>query len=77
MVHEEERIIAGRWAASIEQYWEQFTEVAAPFRPLLAQLTPEGKAQAVEEILVALGRFWNGKELNMPLEIVIGSGTRP
>jgi ubiquinone/menaquinone biosynthesis C-methylase UbiE len=76
-VHEEDRIIAGRWASSVEEYWEQFTEVAAPFRPLIDQLTPEKMAQAKSEIFAALKRFWNGKELNMPLEIVIGSGTRP
>jgi SAM-dependent methyltransferase len=76
-VREEDRIIAGRWQSSVEEYWEQFTEVAAPFRPLLAQLTPEKKDQAVAEILAALGKFWDGKELNMPLEIVIGTGTRP
>jgi SAM-dependent methyltransferase len=76
-VHEENRIVAGRWASSIEEYWEQFTEVAAPFRPLLEQLTSEKKAEAKAEILAALGKFWNGKELNMPLEIVIGTGTHP
>jgi SAM-dependent methyltransferase len=76
-VHEEDRIVAGRWADSLERYWEQFTEVAAPFRPLLDQLTPEKKEQARLESLAALKRFWNGSELNMPLEIVIGSGVRP
>jgi SAM-dependent methyltransferase len=76
-VHEEHRIIAGRWASSVEEYWEQFSEVAAPFRPLIDQLTPEKLAQAKVEIFAALKKFWNGKELNMPLEIVIGSGTRP
>jgi len=76
-VHEEDRIIAGRWAASVEEYWEQFTEVAAPFRPLIDQLTPEKMAQAKAEIFAALKKFWDGKELNMPLEIVIGTGTRP
>jgi SAM-dependent methyltransferase len=75
-VHEEDRIVPGRWAASIEEYWEQFTEVAAPFRPLMDQLTPEKKAQAKAESLVALKKFWNGKELNMPLEIVIATGMR-
>jgi len=75
-VHEEDRIIAGRWASSAEEYWEQFTEVAAPFRPLLEQLTPEKMTEAKAEILAALGKFWTGKELDMPLEIVIGSGTR-
>jgi SAM-dependent methyltransferase len=76
-VHEEDRIVAGRWASSVEEYWEQFTEVAAPFRPLIDQLTPEKKVQAQAEILAALKKFWNGKELNMPLEIVIGTGIRP
>src|SRR3981189_1608763 len=76
-VHEEDHIIAGRWASSVEEYWEQFTEVAAPFRPLIDQLTPEKMAQAKAEIFAALKKFWDGKELNMPLEIVIGTGTRP
>jgi SAM-dependent methyltransferase len=76
-VHEEDRIVAGRWASSVEEYWEQFTEVAAPFRPLIDQLTAEKKTQAKAEILAALKKFWNGKELNMPLEIVIGTGIRP
>jgi SAM-dependent methyltransferase len=75
-VHEEYRIIAGCWASSIEQYWEQFTEVAAPFRPLLDQLTPEKMAQAKAESFAALNKFWSGKELNLPLEIVIGTGIR-
>jgi SAM-dependent methyltransferase len=76
-VHEEDRIVPGRWAGTLEQYWEQFSEIAAPFRPLIEQLTPQKKAEAVAEILAVLGRFWNGKEMNMPLEIVIGTGIRP
>jgi SAM-dependent methyltransferase len=76
-VHEEDRIVPGRWASSIEEYWEQFSEVAAPFRPLIEQLTPEKLSQAKSEIYTALKKFWNGKELNMPLEIVIGTGMRP
>ncbi len=75
-VHEEARIVNGHWAGPPEEYWEQFSEVAAPFRPLLAQLSPQEKAAATAEILTALKRFWNGRELNMPLEIVIASGTR-
>ena len=64
------------WTSSPEKYWEQFAEIAAPFRPLIEKLTPETRAKAVEEILAALGKYWNGKELNMPLEIVVGTGTR-
>ncbi|MGA8142881.1 MAG: class I SAM-dependent methyltransferase [Candidatus Acidiferrales bacterium] len=73
---EEVRSVQGKWTSSLEKYWEQFTEVAAPFRPLIEKLTPETRAKAVEEVLDALRKYWDGKELNMPLEIVIGTGTR-
>src|SRR5437879_3051442 len=76
-VHEADRIIPGRWSGSVEEYWEQFTEVAAPFRPLLDQLTTEQRAQARDERLLAVKKFWDGREINLPLEIVIGSGIRP
>jgi ubiquinone/menaquinone biosynthesis C-methylase UbiE len=73
---EDVRTVPGRWKSSLEQYWEQFTEVAAPFRPIMEKLTPETRAKAFEESLNALRKYWNGKEVNLPLEIVIGSGTR-
>ena len=73
---EDVRTVPGRWKSSLEQYWEQFTEVAAPFRPIIEKLTPETRAKAFEESLNALRKYWNGKEVNLPLEIVIGSGTR-
>ena len=75
-VDEQARIVNGHWAGPPEEYWEQFSEVAAPFRSLIAQLSPEKMAQAQSEIFTGLKKFWNGKELNMPLEIVIGTGTR-
>jgi hypothetical protein len=73
---EEVRVITGKWTSSLEKYWEQFTEVAAPFRPLIDKLTQETRAQAVEEVLATLRKHWDGKELIVPLEIVIGSAVR-
>ena len=73
---EEVRTVSGLWTSSLEKYWEQFSEVAAAFRPLVDRLTPETRAKAVEEILAGLRKYWDGKELKMPLEIVIGTGTR-
>ncbi len=76
-VTEEGRTVPGPWPGPPEQFWEQFTEVAAPFRPLIAQLTPEKKAIAVAEILAGLRKYWDGKHTALPLEIVVASGTRP
>lgn len=75
-VREEVRTVPGRWPGTAEEFWEQFSEVAAPFRPLIEQLTPQTRAEVVAEILAALRKFWNGNELNIPLEIVVGTGVR-
>jgi SAM-dependent methyltransferase len=75
-VREEVRIITGRWEGSPEDYWQQFTEVAAPFRPLIAKLTPETRAKAEAEIFAGLRKLSDGKVLTMPLEIVIGTGVQ-
>src|SRR5712664_2120011 len=60
-VHEEARIVNGHWAGPPEEYWEQFSEVAAPFRPLIAQLSREKMTQAKSEIFSGLHKFWNGR----------------
>jgi SAM-dependent methyltransferase len=73
-VREEVRTVIGRWDGSPEDYWQQFTEVAAPFRPLIAELTPETRAKAEREIFAGLRKFSGDKILTMPLEIVIGTG---
>lgn len=76
-VREETRTIEGRWNGSVDEYWEQFREVAAPFRVILEKLDPESKTQAIHEIKSALVKFQQGAELLLPLEIVIGTGVRP
>jgi ubiquinone/menaquinone biosynthesis C-methylase UbiE len=76
-VREEVRTVTGRWEGTPEEYWQQFTEVAAPFRPLIAKLTPEIRAKAEAEIFAGLRKLSDGKVLTMPLEIVIGTGMKP
>lgn len=75
-VREEVRTVQGRWAGSPEEYWQQFTEVAAPFRPLVARLTGETRARAEAEIFAALREISDGSVITMPLEIVVGTGIR-
>ncbi len=76
-VREEVRTVEGRWHGSVDEYWEQFREVAAPFRVILEKLDPESKTHVVGEIKSALVNFRQGAELILPLEIVMGSGVCP
>ncbi|HEX4076644.1 MAG TPA: class I SAM-dependent methyltransferase [Candidatus Acidoferrales bacterium] len=75
-VREEVRTVPGRWVGSPEEYWQQFTEVAAPFRPMIAKLTPETRARAEAEILAGLRKISDGTAITMPLEVVAGTGIR-
>ncbi|HUJ81959.1 MAG TPA: class I SAM-dependent methyltransferase [Candidatus Acidoferrales bacterium] len=75
-VYEEFRTVEGRWQGSVDEYWQQFSEVAAPFRVILNQLSPESKTQAINEIKSALKKFQADNDLVLPLEIVIGTGVR-
>ena len=75
-VSEEVRTVPGRWVGPPEQYWQQFTEVAAPFRPLVAKLTGETRAKAEAEIIAGLRKLSDGTAVTMPLEIVVGTGIR-
>ena len=75
-VSEEVRTVPGRWAGSPEEYWQQFTEVAAPFRPLVAKLTSETRAKAEAEIFAGLRKLSDGSTITLPLEIVVGTGIR-
>ena len=73
---EEVRTVTGHWKGTLEEFWQQFTEVAAPFRPLIAKLTPETRNKVEAEIFAGLRKLSDGKELSMPLEIVVGTGVR-
>lgn len=73
---EQVRTISGRWLGPPEQYWQQFTEVAAPFRPLVAKLTGEARLRAEAEIFSELRKLSDGSVITMPLEIVVGTGIR-
>ena len=70
---EEFRTVEGRWQGTVDEYWHQFSEVAAPFSVILNQLSPDSKTQAVTEIKSALKKYQQGPEIILPLEIVIGT----
>jgi SAM-dependent methyltransferase len=75
-VREDVRTVSGHWLGTPEEYWQQFTEVAAPFRALVRRLAGETGVRAKAEILAGLGRFYDGSRITMPLDIVVGSGVR-
>ena len=77
LVKEEHIRVPARWPGGPEEYWTQFTEVAAPFKPLLAQLTPEKLKEVRAEVIAGLkaSHVQDGC-VTMPLELVLVSATK-
>jgi len=76
-VREVFRTVQAHWDGAAEEYWHQFTEVAAPYRAMIAQLSPQTRPTVIAESVAALNKFSDGNGITLPLEIVIGSGNRP
>jgi ubiquinone/menaquinone biosynthesis C-methylase UbiE len=77
LVKEEHIRVSARWPGGAEEYWTQFTEVAAPFKPLLAQLTPEKLNEVRAEVIAGLkaNQVQDGC-VTMPLELVLASAAK-
>ncbi len=71
---EETRTILLVWAGSPGEYWERFSESAAPFRALIEGIPDDRRAQAFRETLEAIGEHYDGKELEFVGVIVVGTG---
>lgn len=73
---EEHISVPASWPGSAEDYWDNFTEVAAPFKPLLAQLPPARRDDVRFEVIAGLQKYVKDGRVSFPLEIVLASATK-
>ena len=75
-VKEDHLSVAARWPGSVEEFWTQFTEVAAPFKPLLAQLPPAKREDVRFDVIAGLQKYVEDGHITFPLEVVLASASR-
>ncbi|HLK05190.1 MAG TPA: class I SAM-dependent methyltransferase [Candidatus Acidoferrum sp.] len=75
-IKEDHLSVPARWPGSVEEYWTQFTEVAAPFKPLLAQLPPARRDDVRFDVIAGLQKYLKDGHITFPLEVVLASATR-
>ena len=74
---EEPRRIPCERVGTPESFWEEFREVAAPFRAMIAALPAERRAELDREVLAAMQPYATGDRLQFHAEINLACGTRP
>ena len=76
-VEEEQLRIVCERIGTPEEFWEEFREVAAPFRPLIEGLPPELRAQLDGEVLAAMQQYSTGDRMQFHVEVNLARGMRP
>jgi len=76
-VREERKQIPCERVGSPETFWQEFREVAAPFRPLIEGLAPDRRAELDMEVLETMGRYMKGDRLAFDVDVNISAGTCP
>jgi SAM-dependent methyltransferase len=73
---EETRKIPWTWPGSAEEVWEQVQGVSAPFRPLFERVPPVAWESIHAEVLAALGRYRDGKQVKFGAVVVFATGAK-
>jgi SAM-dependent methyltransferase len=63
------------WPGSAEECWEAASELAAPFKKLIAALPPDQTEEVIGEILDGLRRFESGGNINLPGTVIVVVGS--
>jgi ubiquinone/menaquinone biosynthesis C-methylase UbiE len=62
--------VAWPWPGSAEETWQATSELAAPFKKLIAAIPPEKIGEVHEEILEGIRRYSDGQQVNFPASLV-------
>ncbi|HUJ40355.1 MAG TPA: class I SAM-dependent methyltransferase [Candidatus Acidoferrales bacterium] len=73
-VREERRQIPCERVGTPETFWQEFREVAAPFRRLIEELAPDRRAELDVEVLETMRRYMNGDRMRFDVDVNIAMG---
>ena len=76
-VHEDARKIPCERVGTPESAWQEFYDMAAPFRPLIAGLPPARRAELDAAALAALRQFVAGDRMKLHVDVNVVVGDRP
>ena len=74
-VQEEAMRISCERMGTPEDFWQEFQEVAAPFRPLISRLAPEKRAELDAGVMAAMRPYHSGDRLRFHVDVNMAVGT--
>jgi ubiquinone/menaquinone biosynthesis C-methylase UbiE len=58
------------WPGPPEEAWLATSELAAPFKKMMAALPPEKRPSVVAEVIAGISRYYDGKQVNFPASLI-------
>jgi SAM-dependent methyltransferase len=58
------------WPGPPQEAWLAVSELAAPFKKIIAALPPEKTNEVMQEVFDGIGRFYDGQAVNFPATLV-------
>jgi SAM-dependent methyltransferase len=65
------------WPGTAEEAWQGGSELAAPFKKIIAATPAEKREEAVREAIAGIRRFSDGNAVNFPATVVSATGVIP
>jgi len=65
------------WPGSAESAWQGGSELAAPFKKIMAAVPPEKREEAVAEAIEGIRRFSDGQSINFPAAVLSSTAIAP
>ena len=75
-VLEETRTVCMNWPGPPDELWTRLYEVSAPMRPSFNRFAPDVRAEAVQEAIAGLAKFFDGREVKTRATIVVAAAVK-
>jgi ubiquinone/menaquinone biosynthesis C-methylase UbiE len=64
------------WEGSAEEQFRSFSEMSSPFRKMWSTMNEDSQRRAADEILSAIGKYYDGRRVNLTAVINTAVGTK-
>jgi ubiquinone/menaquinone biosynthesis C-methylase UbiE len=75
-VHEERATLPTSFPGSPERWWDWLVGMAAPVQTWMESLSGADRERAFAQIYEALNRYYDGERVNVPIDVIVGSGRK-
>jgi len=76
-VHATKHKIKWPWPGNADQAWQGGSELAAPFKKIIAATPADKREEVIREVIASIRQFYDGHAVNFPASILASSALAP